>query len=159
MRHWGTWDIFILQNSVDFYTFYECEESIVQNTDCHRKLSDHVFFLYLCIVEIIIIILFVTIFVQKFQLSDLIFVMLLCWFGNVQSEVNFLGRLSHPNLVKLLGYCWDDDELLLVYEFMPKGSLENHLFRSMNWNSFQMRKRKTILVVDLYLICFLLFCS
>ncbi|KAH7566177.1 hypothetical protein JRO89_XS08G0111000 [Xanthoceras sorbifolium] len=46
-----------------------------------------------------------------------------------QSEVNFLGRLSHPNLVKLLGYCWEDKELLLVYEHMQKGSLENHLFR------------------------------
>lgn len=46
-----------------------------------------------------------------------------------QSEINFLGRLSHPNLVKLLGYCWEDKELLLVYEFMPKGSLESHLFR------------------------------
>ncbi|KAH0940636.1 hypothetical protein HID58_000273 [Brassica napus] len=44
-------------------------------------------------------------------------------------EVNFLGMLSHPNLVKLLGYCREDKELLLVYEFMPKGSLENHLFR------------------------------
>ncbi|KAL5214511.1 hypothetical protein ABZP36_003663 [Zizania latifolia] len=47
-----------------------------------------------------------------------------------QSEVNFLGRLSHPNLVRLLGYCMEDRELLLVYEFMAKGSLENHLFRS-----------------------------
>uniref|UniRef100_A0A0D9VP52 non-specific serine/threonine protein kinase n=1 Tax=Leersia perrieri TaxID=77586 RepID=A0A0D9VP52_9ORYZ len=46
-----------------------------------------------------------------------------------QSEVNFLGRLVHPNLVKLLGYCREERELLLVYEFMPKGSLENHLFR------------------------------
>ena len=45
-----------------------------------------------------------------------------------QSEVNFLGRLSHPNLVKLLGYCLEESELLLVYEFMQKGSLENHLF-------------------------------
>uniref|UniRef100_A0A5B7A1Y6 non-specific serine/threonine protein kinase n=1 Tax=Davidia involucrata TaxID=16924 RepID=A0A5B7A1Y6_DAVIN len=50
-------------------------------------------------------------------------------FDEWQSEVNFLGRLSHPNLVKLLGYCWDDKELLLVYEFMQRGSLENHLFR------------------------------
>lgn len=48
----------------------------------------------------------------------------------MQSEVNFLGRLSHPNLVKLLGYCWEEKELLLVYEFMQKGSLENHLFGS-----------------------------
>ncbi|TVU27961.1 hypothetical protein EJB05_19466, partial [Eragrostis curvula] len=47
-----------------------------------------------------------------------------------QSEVNFLGRLSHPNLVRLLGYCWEDKELLLVYEYMAKGSLENHLFRT-----------------------------
>ncbi|KAG8083063.1 hypothetical protein GUJ93_ZPchr0014g46786 [Zizania palustris] len=46
-----------------------------------------------------------------------------------QSEVDFLGRLSHPNLVRLLGYCVEDSELLLVYEFMAKGSLENHLFR------------------------------
>ncbi|PWA38584.1 protein kinase superfamily protein [Artemisia annua] len=45
-----------------------------------------------------------------------------------QAEVDFLGRLSHPNLVKLLGYCYEGAELLLVYEFMQKGSLENHLF-------------------------------
>lgn len=49
-------------------------------------------------------------------------------FEEWQSEVNFLGRLSHPNVVKLLGYSWDEKELLLVYEFMQKGSLENHLF-------------------------------
>ncbi|GLU19671.1 hypothetical protein SLE2022_359070 [Rubroshorea leprosula] len=50
-------------------------------------------------------------------------------FEEWQSEVNFLGSLSHPNLVKLLGYCWEEKELLLVYEFMARGSLENHLFR------------------------------
>ena len=44
--------------------------------------------------------------------------------------MNFLGRMSHPNLVRLLGYCLEERELLLVYEFMAKGSLENHLFRS-----------------------------
>ncbi|KVI04036.1 probable serine/threonine-protein kinase PIX13 [Cynara cardunculus var. scolymus] len=45
-----------------------------------------------------------------------------------QAEVDFLGRLSHPNLVKLFGYCYEGTELLLIYEFMQKGSLENHLF-------------------------------
>lgn len=48
----------------------------------------------------------------------------------LQAEVNFLGQLHHPNLVKLIGYCHEDDQRLLVYEFMPRGSLENHLFRS-----------------------------
>ncbi|XP_060191303.1 probable serine/threonine-protein kinase PIX13 isoform X2 [Lycium barbarum] len=49
-------------------------------------------------------------------------------FEDWQSEVSFFGRLSHPNLVKLLGYYQEDKQLLLVYEFMQKGSLENHLF-------------------------------
>ncbi|KAK8523554.1 hypothetical protein V6N12_048072 [Hibiscus sabdariffa] len=46
------------------------------------------------------------------------------------AEVDFLGQLHHPNLVKLIGYCIEDDQRLLVYEFMTRGSLENHLFRS-----------------------------
>ena len=49
----------------------------------------------------------------------------------LQSELNYLGQLHHPNLVKLIGFCLDGDNRLLVYEYMPKGSLENHLFRSM----------------------------
>jgi len=48
------------------------------------------------------------------------------------AEVQFLGIVNHPNLVKLLGYCSVDGERgiqrLLVYEFMPNGSLEDHLF-------------------------------
>ncbi|XP_076946945.1 putative serine/threonine-protein kinase PBL10 isoform X2 [Bidens hawaiensis] len=45
------------------------------------------------------------------------------------AEVNYLGQFSHPNLVRLIGYCLEDEHRLLVYEFMPRGSLENHLFR------------------------------
>ncbi|KAI3817538.1 hypothetical protein L1987_11333 [Smallanthus sonchifolius] len=45
------------------------------------------------------------------------------------AEINYLGQLRHPNLVKLIGYCLEDDHRLLAYEFMPKGSMENHLFR------------------------------
>ncbi|XP_022732579.1 probable serine/threonine-protein kinase PBL9 isoform X2 [Durio zibethinus] len=46
-----------------------------------------------------------------------------------QAEVNYLGQLYHPHLVKLIGYCLEDEHRLLVYEFMPRGTLENHLFR------------------------------
>uniref|UniRef100_A0A5B6ZWE8 non-specific serine/threonine protein kinase n=1 Tax=Davidia involucrata TaxID=16924 RepID=A0A5B6ZWE8_DAVIN len=46
-----------------------------------------------------------------------------------EAEVDFLGQLHHPNLVKLIGYCIEDDQRMLVYEFMTRGSLENHLFR------------------------------
>lgn len=43
-------------------------------------------------------------------------------------EVLMLSLLHHPNLVNLIGYCTDGDQRLLVYEFMPMGSLENHLY-------------------------------
>lgn len=42
-------------------------------------------------------------------------------------EVLMLSLLHHPNLVNLIGYCADGDQRLLVYEFMPFGSLEDHL--------------------------------
>ncbi|KAK0603994.1 hypothetical protein LWI29_010971 [Acer saccharum] len=51
-------------------------------------------------------------------------------FDQWQSEVNILGRRYHPNLIELLGYCWEDEKLVLVYEFMHKGSLDNHIFQS-----------------------------
>ncbi|KAF3431927.1 hypothetical protein FNV43_RR26663 [Rhamnella rubrinervis] len=44
------------------------------------------------------------------------------------AEVNYLGQLYHPHLVKLIGYCLEEEHQLVVYEFMPRGSLENHLF-------------------------------
>lgn len=49
--------------------------------------------------------------------------------GNKQftEEVKRLGLLNHPNLVNLIGYCADGEQRLLVYEFMPLGSLENYL--------------------------------
>ncbi|WOL04895.1 serine/threonine-protein kinase CDL1-like [Canna indica] len=42
-------------------------------------------------------------------------------------EVLMLSLLHHPNLVKLLGYCAEGDQRLLVYECMSRGSLEDHL--------------------------------
>ncbi|KAG1364160.1 serine/threonine-protein kinase [Cocos nucifera] len=55
------------------------------------------------------------------------------------AEVNYLGQLSHPNLVKLIGYCCENEHRLLVYEYMACGSLERHLFRrialTMPWST------------------------
>lgn len=42
-------------------------------------------------------------------------------------EVLTLGMADHPNLVKLIGYCCEGEQKLLVYEYMPLGSLEAHL--------------------------------
>ncbi|MQL67990.1 hypothetical protein Taro_000266 [Colocasia esculenta] len=48
------------------------------------------------------------------------------------AEVQFLGIVNHPNLVKLFGYCSLDNDWgiqrLLVYEYLPNKTLEHHLF-------------------------------
>ncbi|XP_031131584.1 L-type lectin-domain containing receptor kinase IX.1-like [Ipomoea triloba] len=52
------------------------------------------------------------------------------------SEVKIIGQLRHRNLVPLHGWCHDKGELLLVYEYMPQGSLYSHLFKKnspLNW--------------------------
>ncbi|XP_059296754.1 probable LRR receptor-like serine/threonine-protein kinase At1g06840 isoform X3 [Lycium ferocissimum] len=43
------------------------------------------------------------------------------------TEIEFLSRLHHRNLVSLLGYCNEGSEQMLVYEFMPNGSLHDLL--------------------------------
>ncbi|XP_075110379.1 L-type lectin-domain containing receptor kinase IX.1-like isoform X2 [Nicotiana tabacum] len=45
------------------------------------------------------------------------------------SEVSIISRLRHRHLVQLIGWCHEKRELLLVYEFMPNGSLDFHLFK------------------------------
>ncbi|XP_030958859.1 L-type lectin-domain containing receptor kinase IX.1-like [Quercus lobata] len=44
------------------------------------------------------------------------------------SEVKIISRLRHKNLVQLIGWCHEQRELLLVYEYMPNKSLDSHLF-------------------------------
>ncbi|XP_074292309.1 serine/threonine-protein kinase PBL27 [Silene latifolia] len=56
-------------------------------------------------------------------------------------EVLMLSLLHHQNLVNLIGYCADGDQRLLVYEYMPLGSLEDHLHdippgkEALDWNT------------------------
>ncbi|KEH22938.1 putative protein kinase RLK-Pelle-L-LEC family [Medicago truncatula] len=54
------------------------------------------------------------------------------------SEIVSIGRLRHRNLVQLHGYCRRKRELLLVYDYMPNGSLDNYLYKQpkvrLNWS-------------------------
>ncbi|CAO2817866.1 unnamed protein product [Amaranthus hypochondriacus] len=61
------------------------------------------------------------------------------------TEVSYLGQLSHQNLVKLIGYCCEDEHRLLVYEYMASGCLERHLFRRMSTTLTWLRRIKIAL--------------
>ncbi|KAH9622394.1 hypothetical protein KSS87_023328 [Heliosperma pusillum] len=58
------------------------------------------------------------------------------------TEIHILSRLHHRNLVSLVGYCGENGEQMLVYEFMPNGTLQDWLSgKSERSLSFSMRLR------------------
>lgn len=45
------------------------------------------------------------------------------------NEVKVISRVMHQNLVQFVGWYQEENEFLLVYDYMPKGSVDTHLFR------------------------------
>lgn len=66
-----------------------------------------------------------------------------------QSEIAVLSKVRHRHLVSLLGYSVEGNERILVYEYMPQGSLSNHLF---HWKKLQLEplswKRRLNIALD-----------
>ncbi|TXG65073.1 hypothetical protein EZV62_012067 [Acer yangbiense] len=59
--------------------------------------------------------------------------------GDFMAELTIIHRLRHKHLVRLVGWCYEEGKLLLVYDFMPNGSLEKHLYgaseqSTLNWS-------------------------
>ncbi|KDP27680.1 hypothetical protein JCGZ_20100 [Jatropha curcas] len=49
-----------------------------------------------------------------------------------KTEIQMLSKLRHTHLVSLIGYCDDPGEMILVYEFMHRNTLRDHLYKTKN---------------------------
>ncbi|KAJ4801494.1 cysteine-rich RECEPTOR-like kinase [Rhynchospora pubera] len=65
--------------------------------------------------------------------------------GELKNELVLLAKLQHKNLVRVLGVCLEEQEKLLVYEFLPNRSLDKFLFNPENKAELNWRKRSTII--------------
>lgn len=63
-----------------------------------------------------------------------------------RNEVLLLSRLHHRNLVRLEGFCEDNELQILVYEYVPNGNLHTHLFQNNAGHSFNWLKRLDVAV-------------
>ncbi|CAN6852170.1 unnamed protein product [Brassica oleracea var. botrytis] len=61
------------------------------------------------------------------------------------AEIATIGRLRHPNLVRLQGYCRHKGELYLVYDCMPKGSLDKFLYHQQTDSTLDWSQRFKII--------------
>jgi serine/threonine protein kinase len=61
------------------------------------------------------------------------------------AEIESLGRLRHKNLVNLQGWCKHKNDLLIVYDYVPNGSLDSFVFKPKNNRVLPWDKRFNIL--------------
>ncbi|GJT39875.1 G-type lectin S-receptor-like serine/threonine-protein kinase [Tanacetum coccineum] len=61
-----------------------------------------------------------------------------------RSEVSTIGTIQHVNLVRLCGFCAEGNDKLLVYDYMPNGSLHSHLFHEKQENVLNWKTRYEI---------------
>ncbi|GLT31633.1 hypothetical protein SLA2020_063570 [Shorea laevis] len=70
------------------------------------------------------------------------------WMGihEFQNEVRLLCQLCHPNLVSLVGFCKEENEMIIIREYINNGTLHDHLHGSLGRDSFPWERRLEVCI-------------
>ncbi|KAK6934353.1 S-locus receptor kinase, C-terminal [Dillenia turbinata] len=63
-----------------------------------------------------------------------------------KNEATLIAKLQHRNLVRLLGCCIQDEERILIYEYLPNGSLNSFIFDATHGSVLDWKKRRDIIL-------------
>ncbi|XP_027358507.1 probable receptor-like protein kinase At5g24010 [Abrus precatorius] len=63
-----------------------------------------------------------------------------------QTEITILSKIRHRHLVSLVGYCEENSEMILVYEYVEKGPLRKHLYGSAGFEPLSWKQRLEICI-------------
>ncbi|GLU01775.1 hypothetical protein SLE2022_190590 [Rubroshorea leprosula] len=63
-----------------------------------------------------------------------------------QNEVRLLCQLCHPNLVSLVGFCKEENEMIIVREYINNGTLHDHVHGSLSRDSFPWERRLEVCI-------------
>jgi len=66
-------------------------------------------------------------------------------FEHFKNEIELIPKLQHTNIVKLLGYCIQKRERILVFEYMPNGSLDSFIYGERSREALEWPKRHQII--------------
>lgn len=110
----------------------------------------HIEIMYVCIYLMPEVLMIVLRIIEELDLHILDVFEKLCLILHLYWQVTRLSRIRHRNLVTLLGYCQESGYQMLVFEYLPNGSICSHLYGNRNKKKNGKKKRKRTHFVQLF---------